>query len=99
LCGANRPCTLLALQGTLQTRLAKTYGIALAFPFAKFLVHFLLEASSMNSQSQAVRETGRERAFDSYFWGDSVTLKVLLIATVLMWTLGVLNAVARWLTH
>jgi hypothetical protein len=38
----------------------------------------------------------REAEFDSYFWGDSVTLKLLLAATAGLWLLGVVYAVMRF---
>jgi hypothetical protein len=38
----------------------------------------------------------REAEFDGYFWGDSITLRLLLAATVGLWLLGVVYAVMRF---
>jgi hypothetical protein len=38
-------------------------------------------------------------AFDRYFWGDAVTLKLLLGACVLMGMVGVIHVLARLWSH
>jgi hypothetical protein len=74
-------------------------GIALAFRWRNVPSPYPSEALSMIPDSQTTSQGSHRPAFDSYFWGDSITLKILLGATVLMWALGILNLVVRFFTH